>query len=124
VSLKVTRKDESGRVTEMLLQGQLPQPVPGTPGEAAPVSWIPVEKRLPGWSIRRAVGTLRIKSTLFRLDQPNPGVFRFTGRGFGHGLGLCQIGADARAKAGQSYRQILAHYYPGSRVGPLAAPAR
>ena len=35
------------------------------------------------------------------------------GKGFGHGVGLCQMGARARAQAGQSYIQILTHYYPG-----------
>ncbi len=36
-----------------------------------------------------------------------------TGTGFGHGVGMCQMGVRARAQAGQSYRQILSHYYQG-----------
>jgi stage II sporulation protein D len=43
-----------------------------------------------------------------------------TGHGFGHGVGLSQWGAEARAEAGQSYRQILSFYYPGTTLG--AAP--
>ena len=41
------------------------------------------------------------------------------GRGFGHGVGLCQWGAQALAEQGKTEYQILAHYYPGS--DPAAA---
>jgi len=43
--------------------------------------------------------------------------FTFLGHGAGHGVGLCQHGTVARAEAGQNYRQILAAYFPGTRVG-------
>ena len=43
------------------------------------------------------------------------------GRGLGHGVGMSQWGAEDRAKAGQSYRRILAFYYPGARIGPMPA---
>ena len=36
--------------------------------------------------------------------------------GWGHGVGLCQIGAAMMAEKGYDYRQILAHYYPGSEI--------
>jgi len=45
------------------------------------------------------------------------------GKGYGHGIGMCQHGALARAKAGQDFRAILAHYYPGAEVGVLAVGA-
>lgn len=38
------------------------------------------------------------------------------GSGFGHGIGMCQMGVRARAKAGQKYREILEHYYPGIEI--------
>jgi len=38
--------------------------------------------------------------------------WQLTGRGSGHGAGMCQWGAQARARAGQTYRQILQAYYP------------
>jgi stage II sporulation protein D len=38
------------------------------------------------------------------------------GRGFGHGIGLCQTGALAMASAGKSFKEILAQYYPGTRL--------
>jgi stage II sporulation protein D len=40
----------------------------------------------------------------------------FEGRGFGHGVGLCQFGAEGQAKAGRSAEEILATYYPGATV--------
>jgi stage II sporulation protein D len=43
----------------------------------------------------------------------------FTGRGFGHGVGLCQWGAEGQARARRDYRQILALYYPGSRLSTV-----
>jgi stage II sporulation protein D len=46
--------------------------------------------------------------------------FRFSGRGHGHGLGLCQWGARGRALSGQSAYEILAAYYPGTRVVDLS----
>ncbi|HEV8144562.1 MAG TPA: hypothetical protein VGQ77_17005, partial [Methylomirabilota bacterium] len=49
---------------------------------------------------------------------------RFTGRGYGHGVGLCQWGAKGMAERGHSARQILEFYYPGTTFGVLNdAPA-
>jgi SpoIID/LytB domain protein len=42
----------------------------------------------------------------------------FKGGGWGHGVGLCQYGAQGRAKKGESYRVILDHYYPGAEIAP------
>lgn len=41
---------------------------------------------------------------------------QFVGGGWGHGVGMCQVGAIGRAEAGQDYRQILDHYYSGAKV--------
>ncbi len=41
------------------------------------------------------------------------------GRGYGHGIGMCQWGAIGRARAGQNYRRILETYYPGTTVGRI-----
>ena len=43
-----------------------------------------------------------------------------TGRGYGHGIGMCQWGAIGRARAGQNYRTILETYYPGTTIGRIA----
>ena len=41
------------------------------------------------------------------------------GMGWGHGIGMCQVGAMGRARAGQNYRQILQAYYEGTRLTRL-----
>ena len=46
--------------------------------------------------------------------------FAFEGRGWGHGLGMSQWGAEGFALHGWSYREILAHYYPGTRLDRVA----
>lgn len=61
-----------------------------------------------------------LRSTLF-LFQPEREAGRLTrltlvGGGWGHGVGMCQVGAMARARAGQGYREILAAYYSGASV--------
>jgi len=43
-----------------------------------------------------------------------------TGRGYGHGIGMCQWGAIGRARAGQNFRTILETYYPGTTIGRIA----
>ncbi|MFL5508049.1 MAG: hypothetical protein ACJ79J_00510 [Gemmatimonadaceae bacterium] len=43
-----------------------------------------------------------------------------SGRGYGHGIGMCQWGAIGRARAGQDFRTILETYYPGTTIGRIA----
>lgn len=62
------------------------------------------------WLFKRG-GTI-LPSCFFRIHH-NGNLWILKGKGFGHGVGLCQMGARARAQAGQSYIQILTHYYPG-----------
>ena len=62
------------------------------------------------WLFKRG-GTI-LPSSFFRVHR-NGDQWILKGKGFGHGVGLCQMGARARAQAGQSYIQILTHYYPG-----------
>lgn len=52
-----------------------------------------------------------------------PAGLAITGHGYGHGHGLGQYGAQGAALQGVGYRDILAHYYPGTVVGPLPAPS-
>jgi stage II sporulation protein D len=52
----------------------------------------------------------------FRIATETPR-FRFIGKGFGHGLGMSQWGARAMAEQGYDYKEILAHYYPGTNIG-------
>jgi len=60
-------------------------------------------------------GFTRIKSTKLKIQKRND-YFLVTGTGFGHGAGLCQTGAMARAEAGHQTKQILAAYYPGTTL--------
>lgn len=60
-------------------------------------------------------------STLFDLTATRDAAgaisgYVLRGAGRGHGLGLCQWGADGRARAGQTYREIVRAYYPGTRL--------
>ncbi len=56
-----------------------------------------------------------IKSSLVTV-QVGGGKVTFEGRGHGHGVGMCQYGAQAMAKVGRGYREILLRYYPGASV--------
>ncbi|MBI3929237.1 MAG: SpoIID/LytB domain-containing protein [Armatimonadetes bacterium] len=56
-----------------------------------------------------------LNSTLFYLERQGERL-RVAGGGWGHGVGMCQEGAAGRARAGQSYREILEHYYPGAEL--------
>jgi stage II sporulation protein D len=71
--------------------------------------------------IRRLLGGLR--STLFTVraeGKPSaPTAFTFTGAGFGHGVGMCQLGAIGMADQGHDHGAILHHYYPGSHLQRL-----
>jgi len=64
-------------------------------------------------AMTRAFGTASIRSTLFTVKQSNDR-YVFSGKGYGHGVGLCQTGALARIKAGASVEGVLAHYFPGT----------
>ena len=57
-----------------------------------------------------------MKSAQFQIEESAEGVFQFAGKGLGHGVGLCQHGAIAQAKAGRSALEILRHYFPKFEV--------
>lgn len=72
-----------------------------------------------GPRFREVVGAERLKSLDFEAAVGADGGVRFSGRGFGHGVGLCQWGAAGMAQRGFRAEQILAHYYPGARVSAI-----
>ncbi len=98
-SLKVLERGVSGRITRLEVAGT-----------KATVTLSP-ELR-----IRKALGGLR--SSLFVAEEVREGTraFAFTGAGFGHGVGMCQVGAIGMANAGIPFEQILRHYYPGTEL--------
>lgn len=94
-------------------------------GEAS--SWIGgVRRNRSGRVESVAVGGVRIEGsrmrTLFKLRSTNfeleysDGKFVFTVRGYGHGVGMSQYGANVMAKQGADCREILSHYYPGVQL--------
>lgn len=58
-------------------------------------------------------GSKILSSSKFKIEK-NGKVWVLDGSGFGHGIGMCQMGARARAKAGQTFDEILYSYYPGT----------
>ena len=70
--------------------------------------------------LTNAFGSRAIRSTLFDVVA-NGREFRFSGSGFGHGVGLCQVGALARVTAGETPRAVLMHYYPGTSAHAVIA---
>lgn len=67
---------------------------------------------------RMAMGSRTIKSTDFTVKTGRDKVY-FTGKGFGHGVGLCQAGAIRMAEDGADYEKILKKYYPGTKIWKL-----
>jgi peptidoglycan hydrolase-like amidase len=65
--------------------------------------------------IRRALSPKHLYSSAFVVDRDGED-FILKGAGWGHGVGLCQIGAAVMAASDVGYREILAHYYPGTRL--------
>ncbi len=103
-------RGESGRIFKMRIEGEL--------------KTITVGKEL---EIRRILSETHLKSSAFEveyIDEEGISVpqsaqwakIRLAGRGWGHGVGLCQIGAAVMASEGYGYREILAHYYPGAEI--------
>ena len=66
--------------------------------------------------IRKWLSKSHLYSSAFVVDRNEQGDFILTGAGWGHGVGLCQIGAAVMADKGYTYEQILAHYFPGSTL--------
>lgn len=77
--------------------------------------------RLRGNDFRRMLGYDTLKSTLFAVAVDGEWA-RFSGRGYGHGVGLCQWGAKGMAEQGYSAKRILEFYYPGTELGALSGP--
>ncbi|HTC92107.1 MAG TPA: SpoIID/LytB domain-containing protein [Terriglobales bacterium] len=71
------------------------------------------------FAVDRALGWNQIKSDFYELKNSGAEIL-FSGRGSGHGVGLCQEGADAMGMQGKNYREILAFYFPGTGLGVSA----
>ncbi len=86
----------------------------------------PVDVRIDGLSgesrelmaerFRLALGSMRVRSTDFKVRATTSEVVFTNGKGFGHGLGLCQWGMEGQAVLGKKAGAILRHYFPGCRL--------
>ena len=101
MSLKALQRGPSGRIVRLAISGSKGSIVIG--------------KEL---TIRRALSGSHLKSSCFEARREGDR-FVLEGRGWGHGVGLCQIGAAVMASQGMDYASILQHYYPGSVLGEL-----
>ena len=99
VDLKPVKRGPSGRIYELEIQG--------TNGS------VTIGKEL---EIRRTLSESHLFSSAFKVEK-TPDGFILLGAGWGHGVGLCQIGAAVMAAKGYTYREILRHYYPGTDLG-------
>ena len=112
-ALEPLERGESGRIYKLRIVGEH--------------QTIVVGKEL---EIRRILSPSHLKSSAFDVEYiiesgeivPQSDTWthiRLSGRGWGHGVGLCQIGAAVMASRGHTYEDILAHYYPGSILGSV-----
>lgn len=114
------RKYELSEVTNKLSHlniGNILDIVPLVRSISQRVMWLEIRGennkiKLRGEDFRKFVN---LPSSKFNMLIENKYIY-FAGRGFGHGLGLSQWGAKALAEAGFTHEEILAHYYPGTRL--------
>lgn len=71
-------------------------------------------------AIRRRLSSSCLYSSWFDVEKTSDGHFLLHGHGWGHGVGLCQIGAAVWADEGATCEQILHHYYPGAKIADQA----
>jgi stage II sporulation protein D len=71
---------------------------------------------LSGNAFRIALDPEKIRSTLWTDVTRHGNAYTFKGRGWGHGVGMCQWGAKGQAEAGRDYREILQFYYPNTKL--------
>ncbi len=69
--------------------------------------------------IRRTLSETHLYSSAFDVTRSADGNFVLTGHGWGHGVGLCQIGAAVMGRDGHDYRHILQYYYQGAEIKQL-----
>lgn len=65
--------------------------------------------------LRKILGWSRLPSTNFTVSRDNAN-YVFDGKGYGHGVGLCQWSALEMSKEGMTYKQILDYFYPGTKL--------
>jgi len=92
--IRPMERGRSGRIKTLLIEGEKESIIIGKELE-----------------IRRALSSKALKSSNFEVEKCDGG-FKLRGRGWGHGVGLCQIGGAVMASEGYTAEEILGHYYP------------
>jgi stage II sporulation protein D len=100
--VSILNRTASGRASLLLLAGR---------GESIRISAGSFR-----FAMGRELGWNTLRSDRYEVRSSN-GRLQFEGSGSGHGVGLCQLGAEQMGLLGRSYREILAYYYPGTLVG-------
>jgi stage II sporulation protein D len=98
--ITVSTRDQSGRAQQVTVEGDVTRVMRGEEFRAVVTS---------------ALGARTIQSTRLTVRQTKGG-YVFEGTGFGHGVGLCQAGAAARARRGETTLAILGAYFSGAGV--------
>ena len=101
--IEVEERDAAGRATRIRLEGERTTSVRGETFRSVLV---------------RTLGGSAVRSTRLEIELVG-GEYVLSGTGYGHGVGVCQIGALAQARAGHALADILAHYYPETSVAAL-----
>lgn len=131
-SIEVLERGSSGRVITLRLTGY---PDSTAPESGKTPTHLVIGKEL---MIRRLLAPTHLYSSWFDIEEltqdasatsnetsepkaramktNHPREWLLKGHGWGHGVGLCQVGAARMALAGHSYREILQFYYPGARI--------
>jgi stage II sporulation protein D (peptidoglycan lytic transglycosylase) len=102
--IEIVKRDESGRAASISVHGQQRQVLRGEDLRAI---------------LNQTFGDHAVQSTKLTIARTKDS-YIFTGAGFGHGVGLCQIGAAARARRGQSIEEITDAFFEGTSIVRLA----
>ncbi len=105
--VEISSRSESGRAQRLRLRGG-----------ASPDALISASSFR--FAVNRALGWNKIRSDLYELRNDGDHIL-FSGHGSGHGVGLCQAGAEEMARQGKDYGQILDFYYPGTHLSKTSA---
>ena len=106
VSLRPLKRGASGRIYEL--------EIIGTKHRAVISKELRIRQVLSRTCLYSSWFEVEADREIAREDAYTPCGFILRGHGWGHGVGLCQIGAAEMAMEGFTYQQILAHYYPSS----------
>ncbi len=117
---RISRDDLEDKIRERASVGSLIDLQPGRRGPSGRLLDLTVvgsagRFRFTGFNIERLLG---LRETLFLVDRQHGAdgkvsFFTFAGKGWGHGVGMCQVGAYGMALRGSSHQEILQHYYSG-----------